>query len=233
MKEPEKPDTAEETDEASGPFEVLDVFGLKLKVSNPRLAELLTMEAKEALTTDIKQLIDRPLAKPTSVQIESKVAEIPTLSGITSLEDYHRAIHAIGNRLGFEVDASGIWRSPTGIDLIVRPVKDDIDVEKARLYAVEMAELEGESVKDTAGLFVVGSQLNVDTFKVAIRTENLYHVLRVISYDNLKEILLFKESGKLSHAQVVTLMVPLDEIDLGELMNVLKAVAASKGEIDF
>lgn len=219
------------TDKSDDSFEVLDVFGLKLKVSNSRLAELLTMEAKEALTTDVKNLVSSEKEIKTT-DAEIRMAEVPTLAGITSLEDYHRSIHAIGKRLGFDVDAGGVWRSSTGISLIVRPVRDDIEVEKAKLYAVELSERQREAGKDTAGLFVVADQLSVDTFKVAIRTENLYHSMRVISYDNLKEILLFKETGRLIHPMVVTLMVPLDEIDLGELMNVLKAVAVSKGELE-
>lgn len=223
------------SEESSDQFEVLDVFGLKLKVSNSRLAELLTMEAKEALTTDVKKLVgqetERTKAEPQS--LEAKIAEVPTLAGIASLDDYHRAVGAIGKRLGFEVDASGVWHSPSGIAFIVRPVKDYIEVEKAKLYATELFSRLGETGKEVAGLFVVSDQLGVDTFKVAIRAEHLYHALRVISYDNLKEVLLFKENGRLTHAQVVTLMSPLDEIDLGELMNVLKAVASSQSEFEF
>jgi hypothetical protein len=37
-------------------FAVLDVFGLKLEVSNPRIAELMTMDAKTAFTTDVRDL---------------------------------------------------------------------------------------------------------------------------------------------------------------------------------
>jgi hypothetical protein len=171
MEEIDEPEAeVSSTDETEDGFEVLDVFGLKLKVSNPKLAELLTMEAKEALTTDVKELVGKEIK---TIEAESRIAEVPTLAGITSLEDYHRAVQAIGKRLGFEVDASGIWRSPTGISLIVRPVRDDIEVEKARLYAGELSERQREAGKDTAGLFVVADQLSVDTFKVAIRTENL------------------------------------------------------------
>ncbi len=46
------------------------MFGLTLEVSNPRLAELLTMDAKEALVTDVRELaprVDGPPPTPAEV----------------------------------------------------------------------------------------------------------------------------------------------------------------------
>ncbi len=37
-------------------YEVLELFGIKLKVKNPRIAKILTMDAKEVLTEDIRVL---------------------------------------------------------------------------------------------------------------------------------------------------------------------------------
>src|SRR5450756_2507334 len=49
---------ADVRDESDGSDEryTFNVFGLKLEVSNPRLAELLAMDAREALTTDVREL---------------------------------------------------------------------------------------------------------------------------------------------------------------------------------
>lgn len=48
---------AEEPTGGSDRYAVLEVFGLKLEVSNPRLAELLTMSAREVLTSDVMDLM--------------------------------------------------------------------------------------------------------------------------------------------------------------------------------
>ncbi len=50
--------------------------------------------------------------------------------------------------------------------------------------------------------------------------------MRVVSYANLLGLLQLKAKGYLKHRQVVTLMVPLDNVDVGELLNIVKAVAA-------
>jgi len=43
------PDGREHPDESDERYTVLEVFGIKLQVSNPRVAEILTMDAKEVL----------------------------------------------------------------------------------------------------------------------------------------------------------------------------------------
>lgn len=56
---------------------VLEVFGIKLEVSNPRLAELLTMDAKEALTSDLRDLgTGEPVMQPGTDEVEQVTQEI-------------------------------------------------------------------------------------------------------------------------------------------------------------
>ncbi len=204
-------------------YKVLEVFGLELKVSNPRLAKLLTMEAKDVLTTDIRELGDKIRKAEAAVEKEG----ISSLSEISSLESYHQAVDFLGRSLDFEIDLKGIWRSSTGIFLLIHPVFGKVTFERAKEYVIEL----GEKIEDfgdvSAGLFVVTDKLACDIFKAAIREENRYHQIRVISYENLAAISAFKEGKVLTHKQVVSLLVPLVEIDVGELIDVIKAISSS------
>ncbi|MEW6188808.1 MAG: hypothetical protein AB1466_01665 [Actinomycetota bacterium] len=206
-----------------GGYEILELFGIKLKVKNPRIAEILTMDAKEVLTEDIR-VLRKKLAELD--RKESEVEKIPSISEIESYSDYQRAIDAIGKRLEFDVDLGNLWRSATGIIIIVKAIKDGLNFNQARKYVSELATQQSRISNENAGLFIVGDNISCDILKAAIRSQNLYHLMRVISYENFNQILRLKEAGYLNHKGVVTLMVPLDNIDVGELINVIKAAAA-------
>lgn len=207
-------------------YEVLELFGIKLKVKNPQLADLLTMEAKEALTSDIS-ILSQKLHTPGEAAEEIIEEEIPLISEIESYDDYRQAINTVGEKLGFDVGLGGLWKSPTNVYILIRAIKEDLEFEEAKKYVRELEGQQKKLTNENVGLFVVGSNLGCDMFKAAIRGLNLYNKMRVISYENLNQILQFKESGYLGHKEVATLMVPLDNVDVGELINVIKAVVSS------
>ncbi len=207
-------------------YEVLELFGIKLKVKNPQLADLLTMDAKEALTSDIS-ILSQKLRAPGETAEEIVEEEIPLISEIESYDDYRQAINTVGEKLGFDVGLGGLWKSPTNVYILIRAIKEDLEFEEAKKYVRELEGQQKKLTNENVGLFVVGSNLGCDMFKAAIRSLNLYNKMRVISYVNLNQILQFKESGYLGHKEVATLMVPLDNVDVGELINVIKAVLSS------
>ncbi|MDI6689609.1 MAG: hypothetical protein QMD66_04725 [Actinomycetota bacterium] len=204
-------------------YEVLELFGIKLKVKNPRIAKILTMDAKEVLTEDIR-VLRKKLAEPD--REESGFEEIPSISEIESHSVYRKVINSIGKRLEFDVNLGDLWRSTTGMTIIVKAIKDGLNFNQARKYVSELATQQSRIRNENAGLFIVGDNISCDILKAAIRSQNLYHLMRVISYENFNQILQLKEGGYLNHKGVVTLMVPLDNIDVGELINVIKAAAA-------
>lgn len=204
-------------------YEVLELFGIKLRVKNERLAYLLTMDAKEALTEDVNVL-----GKKISQALKSEMApitDIPPVSEITSYDEYREVINTIGEKLEFDVGLGGLWKSPTGILIVMKAVHKDVGFDQAKKYVSELAIQQDKITNENAGLFVVASNLSCDIFKAAIRSLNLYNKMRVVSYENLYQILQIKESGYLKHREVVTLMVPLDNVDVGELLNVIKSAA--------
>ena len=203
-------------------FEVLEVFGMKIKVSNPHIADLLTMEATDALSTDIRDLTE--IVKSDEVKKVKKPESFPTIDEVKTLDDYHKAVDEIGKEIGFSIETGGIWNSGTGITLIVRPVFEHLNYDRAKLYSTELVRQLEEHGENTAGLFVVGDQVACDIFKAAIQEENLYHKIRIISYDNLYALSGYYNAKYIAHHQVVSLMVPIEGIDAGEFLNIINAL---------
>lgn len=210
--------TEKERAQASGtPTDVLEVFGLKLQVYNPRLAELLTMEARDALQSDVGELVKGKAADDEAAQDAPAFVEVDPEPGLRESMD------EVGSALGFELAHDGTWESPTGVHVLVRRIERTMSLDEAMREARELSMAQQAAGHDTAALFVVDDQVAVDTFRVAIRKEKLFSEMRVISAENLADITTLKASGRLSHRQIVLLLVPLADIDAGELVSILRA----------
>lgn len=210
-----------------GRYAVLEVFGLKLEVSNPRLAELLTMDAREALTTDVKDLVsgrigvegvDEALAEENTVPPTPRSDE-----AVRARQEFRDGVDALGTSLGFEVLDDGTWRSPTGVEILTRIVERPLTLAAAAHFVAEVAAVTERPDGEGAVLFIVESQQTADVFKVAIRQRRLYHAMRTISADNLTDIAAMMRAGTLDHRQVVVLVAPVANIDVGEILSVLHA----------
>ncbi len=213
---------------------VLQVFGIELQVSNPRLAELLTMDARDALTTDLHDLAAREQEPPVDGTVLHAVeAPPPTAADDEEARRRHafrRDVHDIGVTLGFEVDTDGMWRSDGGVSILTRCVDRPVSFATATHYVEELASRrEALGGTDATALFVVEGQQNADVFKVAVRQRRLHDVMRTVSIQNLREIRDLVASGHLRHRQAVVLLVPIANIDVGELLSILHAAAHEPG----
>jgi hypothetical protein len=258
---------AEDRDEGQ---EVLQVFGVKLKVYNPHLAELLTMDAGDALTTDVVELVrggaegdldvssipsvGDSQAAPVEADADSETHDLlmeqlaalegepaadvpapvagPADAQAASAEevlpgDTQEMLARIGQDLGFAVEPGGVWRSSSGVIILVRFLDHPVAMDVATRLANELAEAQQRVGREAAGLFVVEDQMAADVFRVAIRQSGLYHEMRVVARVHLDDMLKLTATGNLSHRQVVALLVPLANIDVGELMNVIRAMGRS------
>jgi len=226
---------ADEKDSPAGEdkFKVLEVFGIELHVSDPNLAKLLTTDASKAMTEDVRVLTGGATREEEEEEEEESaleapappVAAQPAPEAAPPTETLASRIDTLGQKLGFEIRAGGVWKSLTGIIILVRFIDRSVDLQQAGRFVQQLAEQQGRLGQQSAALFIVEDKITVDIFKAAIRKSQLYNEMRVISYENLLEILKFRESDRLNHRQVVTLLVPLDNIDVGELLNVMKAAA--------
>lgn len=227
----DRPDPGEEID--SDRFSVLDVFGIKLEVSNPRLAELLTMDAKSALNTDLKDLATpqdmRELREVTAQAIPDVMVAPPTPREeieATNRVEFRDRVAAIGRSLGFETEPDGVWESAMGISILTRCIERPMSLAGAIHYVGELAEhREQQAGADATILFVVDGQQSVDVFRVAIRQRRLFDVMRVVSIGSLEEINTMAKAGTVDHAKAVILLAPAANIDVGELLSVIRAAA--------
>jgi hypothetical protein len=222
--EPREAETTPEEDKAAREqHEVLKVFGVKLTVYNPRLAELLTMEAKEALGKDVSQLVksgeEEGVTWDDTSRTEEAAREVATPDPAHAMT---ATIADAGARLGFEVSGH-TWASPLGVTIITKAIPEPADLAQAEEQSCALAATLEDSGGEAAGLLVTKDQLACDTFRLAVRKQNLYPRMRVISLQNVDHLLALYEGGTLSHRQVVLLLVPLANIDVGELLNVLEA----------
>jgi hypothetical protein len=190
-------------------FAVLDVFGLKLEVSNPRIAELMTMDAKTAFTTD-----------PPTPKDDADAA---------ARRDFRVRAARIGTALGFESGDDGVWESPTGVTIVARAIDRPVSLAAASHYVTELSNRReqlggvGASV-----LFIAEGQQSADVFKVAIRQQKLYDKMRVISIDNLQDIQRLFDAGAVDHSKAVILLAPTATIDVGEILSVIRAASLSE-----
>jgi hypothetical protein len=210
---------------------VLEVFGMKLEVSNPRLADLLTMDAREALGTDVRDLVGTEGEQPGAGEVLPEDLLAPP-TGMEEEEarrrrDFKRQVLEIGASLGFDAGADGLWRSPTGVTIVTRAIDKPVAYSAATHFVQELAaRRESIAGEDSTALFVVDSQQTADVFKVAVRQLRLHDVMRTVSFDNLLEIRALYSAGVLDHQRAVVLLVPLANVDVGEMLSILHASRA-------
>ncbi len=221
------------SDEGDG-VTVLDLFGIKLSVQNPRIAQILTMEAGEALTTDVRDLLD-PAEVRADRSAATQAAPDVVMTPPTSRDaadsklraDIRARADAIGEALGFETGPAGVWESPSGISIITRVVEHPLSFAAAADYVGKLSTvLEGRDNADTTALFIVDSQQTADVFKVAIRQRRLYDVARTISAENLETIRSLFGSAAIDHSRVLVLLTPMANADVGEVLNIIRSAGA-------
>lgn len=217
-------------DQRQDRFAVLDVFGLKLEVSNPRLAELLTMDAKDALGADVRGLVGAERSA-TAEDVREAVPDVVLSPSTPHAEEVARyrkefraRVESAATGLGFEVKGDGSWDSATGLSIVTRTVERPLSLAAASHFVSEVAQrLQSPSAEAASVLFIVDSQQTADVFKVAIRQRKLYQDMRTVSVDNLEDMRGLYRRGALTHEQVVVLLAPVANIDVGEILSVIHA----------
>lgn len=216
---------------------VLQVFGVELQVSNPRLAELLTMDAKDALTSDVRELVGAEEVTAARAEAAEAVPDVILAPPVARdgedarrRHEFRAAVQEAGASLGFAAGADGLWRSPGGLTIMTRSVEHPVSFAAAIHYVTEVAtRRETIGGPDSTVLFVVDGQQTADVFKVAVRQRRLHDVMRTISLDNLMEIRSLLAAGLLDHSQAVVLLVPIANIDVGELLSIMHATTTGSG----
>jgi len=211
-------------------FAVLHVFGLKLEVSNPRLAELLTMDARQALGSNVRDLIgaERVATAQDVRQALPDVLLTPPTPHTDDLvrhrREFRTRVEDVASAIGFEVRGDGVWTSPSGLSIMTRTVERPLSLAAASHFVTEVGQrVDSGGSEARSVLFVVDTQQTADVFKVAIRQRKLYMDMRTVSVDNLEDMRGLYRRGTLTHEQMVVLLAPVADIDVGEMLSVIHA----------
>ena len=206
-------------------FAVLNVFGMTLEVSNPRLAELLTMDASDALTSDMRELVSAD-RRAVSEALPDSVVALPTPhseAADRTRREFRTLADVLAADLGFTVESDGTWCSPTGIDIVMRTIDRPLTAAAAAHYVSEVAAVTDRLPESSTVLFVVADQPTADAFKVAIRQRKLHNLMRTIAIDSLESVREMHADGRLDHRNVLVLLAPIADIDVGEMLAVFQA----------
>lgn len=210
--------TADETRDQAGADDrstVVEVFGVKLSVKNRRLAEILSMDAAEALGFD-----GRTPGRTSGPEIEPEVVAeaVPytALSGPSQDEeaeaqlrsDIRLRVDSIAAALGFSVEQGGRWYSPFGFTLHTRIVSRQVSAAGAadavsKLVALMDSRPAGESV-----LLISPSAEVRESFVTAVRERGAHAVLRVATIDDLERLRAIAEAGAADHPAFIALLSP-------------------------
>ncbi|MDI6711769.1 MAG: hypothetical protein QMD96_00875 [Anaerosomatales bacterium] len=213
---------------------VLNVFGLTLEVSNPRLAELLTMDAKEALTADIKEVFG-PSAPAAAGEAQADAVDVvPSVDVRAAREEQERRalrerVRLAGERLGFDVALDGTWESPAGVSVLVRDFPRTLTLAAAAHFVRELAGIiaRASDPDRTSALLVAADRGCADVLKVAVRQARAYQSMRVACIDDLESLAAVVERNAASHAHALAVIAPIAAIDVGEVVAVLRAAGGT------
>jgi len=90
-------------------------------------------------------------------------------------------------------------------------------------YTQQLAQRGDVAGEDTFGLYVIG-RFDVSGLENSIKGAGLSNKLRVINCDDLIELLRLKDEAKLSHEQILSLMLPFDNVNIGGILGVIKTI---------
>lgn len=212
---------------------VLELFGVKLKVRNQRLAEVLMMDAREALGAEHKQPSDAAAVRAQAAEAAEALPDVILNPPTPHFEDEmrHRAemrqrVSALGAALGFEVEPDGSWNSPTGIQLLTRVVEDQL----TPVAATDAVSKVGTPVVLDSGLtstvlFVSADRSGAEAIGNAIRERSVYDHARVISLEDLEFVRSLCTARVLDHRGVLVLLTPVADADVGDLLGIVRSAA--------
>ncbi len=213
------PSTSNAGREEKEELKTVNVFGVKLKVKKRGWTDILSMDIKDALTGNF-QISRRKEKAP----LPSDIGEIPSITELKSEEEYNSYIDSLGKSLGFEVEA-GFWIARNARKIWVRPLLKDFEFEEAMTFLSKLSENLKSFSEPVTALMVVPTPSQEGIFVAAIRKSQVQHRVNVISYKDLRQLVLLKESGYLKHDKILSLLLPLANLDLGQLIKIIKEVA--------
>lgn len=224
---------AHETPEEPGAQDrstVVEVFGVKLSVKNRRLAEILTMDAAEALGLESRTSNpggDHAVAP----EVVSEAVSYTTLCGPSPDDEVEaqlrvelrQRVEAIAATLGFIVAPGGKWYSASGLTLHTRIVPHTVSAAGATDMVGKLVALMNSRSSAESILLISPSQEVIETFVRAIKERGAHALFRVASVGDLEALRAVSEVGGADHSAFVATLSPQAAVNVGAAISLLGA----------
>ncbi|TFG62704.1 MAG: hypothetical protein E4H28_07330 [Gemmatimonadales bacterium] len=212
---------------------VLELFGVELKVSNKRLAEVLKMDAKAALSSVVKHLVDGTATRERAAEAQEAMPGVVLTPGTSRDETEAREraemrmrVGALGGTLGFEVQPNGIWNSPAGLSLVTRTLERQLSPAAAADLVMKVDARRTEVAgSDSSALYVAEDGEGAGVISSAIRERGLFDHARAISLGDLEFIRSLRVAQTLDHNGVLVLLTAAADADVGDLLAIIRSAA--------
>lgn len=219
-------DTAMPQADDDRPTTVLEVFGMKLAVKNRRLAEVLTMDAAEALGLDVlspkRQAAgaDTPDAEGSPTGAPGTAVPTDASTEPTDTAAARQRAEAAGRALGFETLPSGTWRSSDGPLVHVRVVAVEAEEPAPSELVRKIAELvpSGRGGRGESVLLVIADRASAQPCARAVVRQQLAGDVRVVSLEALDHLVRVLEDAPDTHQRALWVLVPARSVDAGSVL---------------
>ncbi len=204
-------------------YQVLEFFGIPIKVKSKNVAEVLTMDAKEALRADIKDLkgkLKKNGHQKSSQAEEEEVEEIEKKEVPKKEKDYSQewlkladnaqfseVIEFIGQNIGFVPDENRIWTSKNLEKLAVFPISKQFEIETLR-KAFNSFQKYIQKMNILSGIIVTAKEEIGQRVEKALYVNGKCWPIRCLTYEDLIKIKKLKETGKISNKIIMLLFSP-------------------------
>lgn len=153
--------------------------------------------------------------------------------------EFQDIVIALGKRLGFDpefghytgaqerIGYDGIWKNAQGLVLILETKLGSwirYDVNQLGGYIDSVAKERGIADDKIYGLYAVGDPSDLGSLADQVRGSKYSGKIRIISSEDLLKLANFCKDFGLKNEQVAPLLVPIDAVNVGELIDIIETM---------
>jgi len=154
-------------------------------------------------------------------------------------KEFQDIIVVLGRRLGFEpefgqyagsqekVAFDGLWKSSKGQIIVIEAKLGTWiahDVSQLGSYIDRVANDRNIPSDKIFGLYVVGGSSGLGALASQVRGSRYLDKIRILTSEDLLKLLRFHEELGLTHDQLARLLIPIDAVNVGELIQLIEAI---------
>ncbi len=215
-----------DTKEDENKYQVLEFFGIPIKVKSKNVAEVLTMDAKEALKSDIKDLKDKlsPIEEAGDEEIEEEIEEVTEeeldWKDYIDTKRFGEVVGFIGKNLGFLINEDNIWSNKRFEKMAILPLSKKLDLEILRQIFNSLEKYLKEN--NLLSAIIISSNETIGgRVEKALYTLGHSWPIRSLNYQDLVKINKLKETNKINDELMMILFSPHYTNNVGKLLTLI------------